>query len=84
MPEDDNAQFEAVLATARQLGEYFDSVQIFVTRHESGERDGTINVNAGIGNWFTRFGQIKEWVIKQEQNAREQVKQDYMDDDGDC
>ena len=80
---DQNPEFEAVLSVARQLGEHFDSVQIFVTRHEPGERDGTVTACAGIGNWYSRYGQIKEWVIKQDQHAREDVKQEYMDDDGD-
>ena len=39
-----------------ELGEHFDSVHIFATRHESGESGGTININKGVGNWFARYG----------------------------
>lgn len=49
-----------------KLGEHFDTVQIFVTRHMPAEVDGTVTVNRGSGNWCARFGQISEWVIYEE------------------
>lgn len=55
---------------AKQLGEFFDSVQVFATRHESGELDATVNIHLGVGNWFTRYGQIKEWCLKEDERAR--------------
>lgn len=45
------------------LGEHFDTVQIFVTRYEGG--DGTTNINLGTGNWFARFGHVSEWLLKE-------------------
>ncbi len=47
------------------LIEHFDSVQIFATRHD-GSEDGTVSVVNGQGNYFTRYGQIKHWVRKEE------------------
>lgn len=59
------------------LGDHFDSVQIFVSRHEEGEEHGTVNINFGSGNWFTRRGQIMEWVIKQDETARLEIRENY-------
>ena len=55
------------------LGEHFDSVQIFATRHDSGGSGGTIGVKRGCGNWFARYGQVREWMIQEEQSSRNNV-----------
>jgi hypothetical protein len=52
------------------LGEHFDSVQIFVTRHEAGEKGGTLAVKRGCGNIYARYGQIREWLIEQDEGVR--------------
>ena len=49
----------------RILRTTFDSVQVFVTRHEEGIKQ-TINANAGGGNWYARYGNVKSWVIAQD------------------
>lgn len=58
-----------------QLAEHFDSVQIFVTAYD-GSHDRTRTVNLGAGNWFSRYGQVREWVIYEDEKiklyAREQ------------
>lgn len=56
------------------LGEHFDSVQIFVTRHDAAIEDGTVSANLGSGNWFARYGQTREWVVKNDERARESVR----------
>lgn len=53
-----------------QLSEHFESVQIFCNRHEHGELDGTVQVQKGSGNWFARYGQVKQWVVEQEEYER--------------
>lgn len=53
------------------LGEHFDTVQIFCTRHMPAELDGTVCVNRGSGNWQARFGQVSEWVIYEHERIRE-------------
>lgn len=70
-PDDDMTMLEK---HANELAEHFDSVQIFVTRHEGGEKNGTVNASQGAGNWFARYGQVKSWVIKQDECAREEVR----------
>lgn len=52
------------------LIEHFDSVQIFVSRHEEAVSNGTITLQNGRGNWFTRYGQIKQWIIRSDESAR--------------
>ncbi len=53
-----------------ELNPYFDSVQIFTTKHE-GNKTGTTEMNWGVGNWFARYGQIKQWVDKNSQDEGE-------------
>jgi len=55
------------------LSDFFDTVQIFTTRHESNDI-GTIAFQRGSGNWYARFGQIKEWVIKREEETKEIIR----------
>jgi len=45
---------------AAQIAEHFDTVQIFCTKKVP---DGTNVHTWGDGNWYARYGQIKEWVI---------------------
>lgn len=56
------------------LGEHFDSVQVFCTRHMPAEHDGTISVNLGSGNWHARFGQVNHWLIKEREIIRNEVR----------
>lgn len=62
---------DRVEAALQTLSEHFDTVQIFCTRHESGEENGTVNVNRGMGNWFARYGQVMEWIVREEETSRE-------------
>jgi hypothetical protein len=72
MSEDDEQKedFKLVSRHAEQLGEHFDSVQIFVTgSHADG--DGTTRcITRGSGNWYASYGAILEWVIAQDQRTR--------------
>ena len=52
--------------TCSRLQEHFDSVQIFATKHDPTMSEGTINWHYGSGNWFTRWGQIKDWISRKE------------------
>lgn len=75
--EERKRDIELCRRAAEQLGEYFDSVQIFVTRHmPEGVTDGTRYVAWGSGNWFTRYGQVSHWVEREKEDAREGVRED--------
>lgn len=61
---------DRVKKMVEQLGEHFDTVQIFATRHVPGDDNGTICVNRGSGNWCARYGQITEWVKYEDERIR--------------
>lgn len=62
--EQDDADDAVIKRAMDLLGEHFDSVQVFVTRYMPAEVDGTRNLNIGVGNWFTRYGQVREWLVR--------------------
>lgn len=71
-----DADMKMVEEAAQKLSEHFDSVQIFVTSHEMGEHDGTMNINLGVGNWFTRYGQVSDWLIRKDEQARKYIREE--------
>lgn len=70
MTNQNEKDIEMLRKHLNELGEHFDSVQLFVTRHEPEIEQGTITLQMGIGNWFARYGQVTEWVIKKNESAR--------------
>lgn len=70
---ENQADIELCRRAAEQLGEHFDSVQIFVTRHTP-EQGGTRHVAWGSGNWFTRFGQVGNWLELEQEAGRSGVR----------
>ncbi len=53
------------------LEEHFDSVQIICTRREEA---GTIRADWGSGNWYARYGSVREWVLKEEEIERDKYR----------
>lgn len=49
-----------------EIAEHVDTVQIFVTMHDGGEKI-TGCYEAGIGNFYARQGQVQEWLTIQSQ-----------------
>lgn len=72
----EKADLDLVEKHVKQLGEFFDSVQIFTTRHEQGEKDGTINIALGCGNWFSRYGQVRDYLVKQDERTRKYIQRE--------
>lgn len=66
----DVSQLDRAIAV---LGEHFDTVQIFCTRYEGAS---TVSVNKGTGNWHARAGQVREWVVKVEEEQRWDARRD--------
>lgn len=56
------------------LQEHFDSVQVFVTRYDSSA--GTVNVAWGSGNYFSRYGQVVQWIEKENAIETERATED--------
>jgi len=70
-------QVAVVREALRTLMVHFDTVQIFCTYHvEDGEDSRTASYQNGKGNWFARYGQIREWITKEEEAQREDVRID--------
>lgn len=59
-----------------ELGEHFDAVQIFAIRHEPELENGTVSVACGAGSWFTRYGKVAEWMIRQDETTRVDARKD--------
>lgn len=53
------------------LGEHFDTVHIFASRHIPGDENGTAIFNRGSGNWCARVGHIKEFIIYEDERIRQ-------------
>ncbi len=64
-----NDDYARVEKAVESLGEHFDSVQIFVTLHEP-TKGGTIAICNGSGNWHARYGQVRGWVIREDEGFR--------------
>lgn len=50
---------EVVQKSLKDLMLHFDAVTIFVTRQDG---DSTIGGAWGRGNWYSRYGQVCEWI----------------------
>lgn len=63
-----------------RLMEHFDSVQVFVTKHcPAGKDTHTASFVKGDGNWYARYGQVKEWALKAERHSQRDVDDDRDD-----
>lgn len=62
-----------------QLAEHFESVHVFVNRHD-GSRGETLCVNRHAGPWFSRYGQIREWILWEEEAVRAAARAKYEED----
>jgi hypothetical protein len=59
-------KLELIKNQARLLAQSFDSVQIFCTKFEPENEHNTAHYAHGEGNWFTRFGQVRAWLLHEE------------------
>lgn len=62
---------------ASKIMEHVDSVQIIATVKDG---EDTTFLQVGLGNWFARFGSVREWLIKQEERTREDERHDQLED----
>jgi hypothetical protein len=73
---DAEQDLEMVKKASEKLGEHFDTVLILTTRYDPATADGTVNINYGCGNWFARYGQVREYLIKCDERTRCQVREE--------
>jgi hypothetical protein len=67
-PEDKRADKKYALLEnqARLMMQSFDTVQVFATKYEG---ENTRHYVFGSGNWYARYGQIRQWVNEVEGEA---------------
>jgi hypothetical protein len=65
------ADLELLKRAIHDLGEHFTTVQIFVTKTEGGYTD---LLSQGEGSYCARYGNVKEWVIREEERMRLKVR----------
>jgi hypothetical protein len=60
---------EALERACKMVMCHFDTVQIFASRFKS---DGNLTYRGdrGKGNWFARYGQVKEWIVSEEEGFK--------------
>ncbi len=68
---------EMVDKAASDLGEYTDSVKIFVTWRADDGSGGTDSYESGCGNVYAQIGQVRDSVIMQEQQCKLWTEQQY-------
>lgn len=62
---------QRVEAAKAALLEHFDSVQIFVTSKSGEGKDRTTDgIDCGGGNFYARIGQVREWILTQDEYVR--------------
>lgn len=50
----------------------FDSVQIFATKYESDDPEKqTSHYIVGDGNWYSRYGLVRDWVMVQDKITKD-------------
>ena len=73
MTDDIEAQYEKKLALLRNqcsvLLQSFDTVHIFATKYDP-ETNDTISFNSGIGSWAARRGQIRDFMLSEDERVR--------------
>ncbi len=74
--QDESEDLKRIYDAAVKLGEFFDNVSIFVSKHEQGEEGGTIHLNTGVGNFFARYGQVRDWMLREDERSRAKGRED--------
>lgn len=53
-----------------RLREHFDCVQVFCSRHNAEEGGSTTGAALGAGNDYSRYGQVRHWLLAQERETQ--------------
>lgn len=79
----DDERIEIIRSHVARLLEHFDSVEIFVTRQDE-ESEATDAFNLGGGNLYARIGQIRQWLMMEDDRVhehRERMDREAEDED---
>lgn len=73
-------RMEIVNRHVKELGEFFDTVQIFVTVYQPEDELETHTLTDGTGNWYARCGQVAEWQEMNMERIREHQRRKDRED----
>lgn len=74
MTEDqESPEAKRIQDAVKVLSEHFDSVMVFATQ-STDTANGTRHWIHGAGNFFTRYGLVKSWVIGEEEKTRLDIR----------
>lgn len=63
-----------------ELGEHFESVRIFASYKSEQGTGNTIGFNSGVGNLYAQLGQVREWLLKQDEFVRADARENWKAD----
>lgn len=66
IPEEMQEADRLVTDALNKLAEHVDAVTIFVSKRRTDGMDGTWKLSNGRGNFYARYGHVKEWVLAEE------------------
>ena len=58
-----------------KISEFADTVQVFISVYDA-STGTTRHITHGAGNWFAREGQVREWVLQNEERSRSEVHEE--------
>ena len=73
MSEISQQDAKAVEDAASSLSQHFDSVRIFVTRFDGSD---TLCMGVGKGNIYAQYGQVREWMVRFDEQSRMDQKRE--------
>lgn len=73
-PEPEPNDIRLLQEALDKVSEHFDAVTILCSRHDPTVEGGTVALVAGRGNNFARYGQGREWILREEENFRQQAR----------
>ena len=68
--DENDPDLELLHEHVKELKRHFDTVHVFATRHEPIKSGGTCSFQSGEGSWPARYGQIKLFLIRQEESEK--------------
>ncbi len=81
-PEEINHIKKEVDDAASKLAEHVDSVIIFVTKQGDGSSSNTFSCFTGRGNFYAQIGQVREWVIRQNEYVKLEARNQDDEEEG--
>ena len=73
--EKHDPELQILEGTCMRLMEHFDSVRIFVTKHDARAQE-TSQMTVGRGNLFAQLGQVDVWRVRQDEIVRDGLRKE--------